>query len=192
MWIVSVGLMVLSGQLLFVVLGPWLKHEHGFSAGGITVVVLGIGVCELVASTYAIRLTDRWGGRRSMTRGGMLIVPASMVFAAGQRSLVIGLVALGIGVLGFEFAIVSAVSVATTLVPGSPAAGLGLMVTAGTLGRATGVATGTWLYEHHGAATPTVVGAVVATAMVVLSLRNQRGQQPTSPGSIGRTASTNF
>lgn len=192
MWIVAVGLMLLSGQLLFVVLGPWLKHEHGFSAGGVSVVAFGIGACELVASTYAIRLTDRWGGRRSMTRGGLLIVPAAIAFAAGQRSLVIGLLALGVGVLGFEFAIVSAVSVATTLVPGSPAAGIGLMVTAGTLGRATGSATGTWLYDQHGAVAPAVLSAVVATAMVVLSSRNVGGQQPTSPGTIGRTASTNF
>jgi len=173
-WIVGMGFMMLSSQLLFVVMGPWLEDRHGFSAAGISAVAFGLGVIELVSSIGAVRLTDLWGGARSVIRGGLLIMPATLAFAAGQGSLVIGLLAIGLMVLGFEYAIVSAASVATTLVPGSPAAGIGWMLTAGTLGRAVGSMFGTWVYEHHGAAWPALVATGAALAMSAACIHASR------------------
>lgn len=184
-FIVGMGLMMLSSTLMFVVLGPWLEDTHGFSAGGITAVVFGLGVIELVSSAGAVQLTDRWGGRRSVFRGSSLILPAAVLFTVFEHTLPIGLFAMALMALGFEYAIISAASVATTLVPGSPAAGIGIMIMAGTCGRAGGSWLGTHLYDHHGAGSVSAVAA--GTALVMVGAFRWAGQQPASPGSIGRT-----
>lgn len=184
-FVAGMGLMLLSTTLMFVLIGPWLEDEHGFSAGGITAVVFGLGVIELVSSTGAVQLTDRWGGRRSVSRGSALIVPAAVLFTAFHHVLPVGLGAMALMALGFEYAIISAASVATTLVPGSPAAGIGIMIMAGTVGRAGGSWVGTHLYDAHGAGTVSAVAAVTALVMVVAFW--WAGQQPASPGNSGRT-----
>lgn len=156
--------LLLSIEMIVVVLGPWLQDEHGFSSGGITGVAFGLGVFELVSSFAAMRLTDRLGGWRSVTRGGALMFPAAIIFVLGHHVLAFGLIALALAILGFEFAIISSMSVATSLVPGAPAAGLGLMISINTIGRSAGTALSTWLYDHHGATV--AVGPVIATTIV--------------------------
>jgi len=185
-WVAGMGLLMLASQLLFVVMGPWLEDEHGFSAGGIAVFAFALGVLELGSSSMSAHVTDRWGGRRAVTRGGLLLVPATALFAAGQSSLPVGLAALGLMVLGFEFAIVSGVSVASNLVPRRPAAGIGLMLTAGTLGRAAGAVLGTWLYERHGAGAPSWIALAAAVGMVVLSAWTPGATPRSALSSLGR------
>jgi predicted MFS family arabinose efflux permease len=188
-FIIGVGLMMLAGQLLFVMLGPWLQDHHGFGAGGLAAVAFGLGVAELGSSTTAVRMTDRWGGRSSVRRGSALIVPAAALFAVGRNSWPIGLAAFVVMVLGFEFAIISAASVATSLVVGSPAAGFGVMITAGTMGRASGSLIGTVLYERRGPVPVALLATGVAAVMVAaFHVAGQPGGvQPASPGSMGLT-----
>ncbi len=166
-FVIAMGMMLFAISAIFVLLGPWLSDEHHVGATGLTVVAFGLGIFELVSSTSAARLTDRWGGWVSVTRGGSLIVPAAVALALGHRWLAIGLGAFVLLTLGFEYAIVSSMSVATSLVPGAPGAGVGLMITTNTIGRASGIALATWLYDHHGLAVATWPAAVAAGAAIV-------------------------
>jgi predicted MFS family arabinose efflux permease len=176
-FVVAMGFMLISIQMLIAVLGPWLQDDHGFGSGGLAVVTFGLGVFELVSSFAAIRLTDVWGGWRSVMRGGMLLVPASLLFVLTHQYLWLGLVAFAFVTLGFEYCIISSFSVATTLVNGAPAAGLGLMFTFNTAGMAAGTLLGTWLYDHHGpgvAVSPVIGTSTVAVVMLALGLSSPR------------------
>lgn len=176
-FVIAMGFMLISIQMLVSVLGPWLQDDHGFGSGGLTVVTFGLGVFELVSSFAAIRYTDVWGGWRSVMRGGLLLIPASLLFVLTHQTLWLGLVAFALITLGFEYCIISSFSVATTLVEGAPAAGLGLMFTFNTAGMAGGTLLGTWLYDHHGpgvATAPVVATSTIAVSLLALGLSSRR------------------
>lgn len=150
-WIVAAmfGLMAAS-QTLFVTFGAWLQNDFGFGAGFLAAAAFGLGALELVASSTAAARTDRWGKERSVLLGAGSMIPAGLLLVAANSVVVPGLVLLGIFVAGFEFAIVSALSMGSQLVPGAPARGLGIVIAAGTTGRAVATVPTTWLYERHG------------------------------------------
>jgi DHA1 family inner membrane transport protein len=175
-FLIAMGFLLFSIQVLITVLGPWLQDEHGFTSGDLAVVTFGLGIFELVSSFGAIRLTDRWGGWRSVMRGGALLIPASVLFALTHHAVAAGLVAFAGITLGFEYCIISAISVGTSLVPGAPAAGLGLMFTFNTIGMAVGSALGTWLYDHHGpgiAVLPVIGTSTVAFLLLSSGVSSQ-------------------
>ncbi|MEZ5255670.1 MAG: hypothetical protein R2705_01860 [Ilumatobacteraceae bacterium] len=62
------------------------------------------------------------------------MVPAGLLLAVSGSVLPLGLFALAIYFLGFEFAIVSAISLASNVVPGRAATGIGLVLGATTVG----------------------------------------------------------
>jgi hypothetical protein len=76
-----------------------------------------------------------------------------------------------IAIIAFEFAIVSAIPLATEAVPGSPARGLALSLGTGTLGRATMSVVATRLYVDRGMGWPAAICAFFATGMVLAMWR---------------------
>jgi predicted MFS family arabinose efflux permease len=87
-----------------------------------------------------------------------------------HEQLWLGLSLLAIAVLSFEFGIVSSVAIGTTLVPGSPALGMSLMLAGGTLGRAITSIPATRLYADHGIAWPAAMSAVLAAATLLAAI----------------------
>ena len=76
-----------------------------------------------------------------------------------------------VAIASFEFAIVSAIPLATEIVPGAPARGLAITLGFGTLGRATASVIATRLYVHHGMAWPAMMCACLASGMVLAMWR---------------------
>jgi hypothetical protein len=95
-----------------------------------------------------------------------------------HHHLAIALVLLAIAVLAFEFAIVSAISLGTALVPGSPARGLGLLIGVDTVGRSLMSVPATRLYEHHGIAWPAASGTVLAVITLIAITLSAKVAQP--------------
>ena len=174
------GLMC-SSQSLFVTFGSWLEDAFEFRPAAISAVVFGLGLGELLASVTAARRTDRWGKLRSTIGGASLLLPSGLVLAALHDHLVPGLIALAVGICGFEFAIVSLIAVGSSLVPGSPARGLALMLTGGTLGRAIASVPATRLYERHGMAWPALQSAAFAVLTVAALGLAARAGRRTAP-----------
>ena len=123
------------------------------------VVGFSFGVVELVASTTSAQYTDKVGKERSIMGGALLIVPAGIAIALGSSNLVIGVIAAAVFFLGFEFAVVSLLPIASQLVPNSPGTGLGWVLGAGTLGRAVMAIIATRSYEQYGMHAPALIGA---------------------------------
>lgn len=176
--VVSLGAMMAATQTVIVTFGSWLEDRHGFGVVALAAVVLAMGVVELGASLSVARFTDRWGKGRSVLWGTALMVPATAALAVGGGLLPVGLVALLVFIAGFEFAMVASISLATELVPGQPAAGFGIMIGAGTLGRVVASFLATLLYQQAGMWLPSMVATVMTVATVVGVARFVRLTQP--------------
>jgi predicted MFS family arabinose efflux permease len=175
-WMVLLGGFTLTAasHALYVTFGSWLEDDYGFSPARLSGVSFLLGAGELTATLSVARFTDRWGKRRSVAAGGLLMIPAGVGIALWHAHLGVGLTLLAVGVLGFEFAIVSAISLGTNLVPGFPARGLGLLIGIDTVGRSLMSIPATRLYTHHGIAWPATVEATLATVGVVFFLLSAR------------------
>ncbi|MEA3184987.1 MAG: transporter, family, inner rane transport protein [Ilumatobacteraceae bacterium] len=169
--------MTAASHSLFVTFGSWLEDEFGFTPAGISAVSFVLGVGELIATLSVARFTDVWGKRRSMATGTALMIPASIGLALWHHTLILGVVLLAIAVLGFEFAVVSGISLGTGLVPGSPARGLGLLIGVDTVGRAVMSVPATRLYTQHGIGWPAALAAMLATIGVVTIVLSGRGSR---------------
>ena len=155
-----------ASHSLVVTFGSWLEDEFGLTPAGLSAVTFVLGAGELTATLFVARFTDAWGKRRSVAVGACLMIPASAGLVLMHHHLVLGVLLLAIVVLGFEFSVVSAISLGATLVPGSPARGLGLLVGVDTVGRAMMSVPATRLYTSHGIGWPAAMTAILATIAV--------------------------
>ncbi len=163
-----------ASQALFVTFGSWLEDAFDFSPTALSVVAIGLGFAELIASVTSSRRTDAWGKERSTAAGAALMVVASAGLAIWHDHLWVALPLCIIAIAVFEFAIVSAIPLSTAAIVGSPARGMALMMGAGTIGRAAMSIPATRLYESHGMAWPAMLCAVLGTGTVVTMLALHR------------------
>ncbi len=163
-WLVIVGTLALTAaaQSVFVTFGKWLENDFGFSNTAVAVVVFGLGGVELLAASSTVRFADKWGKQRSTMLGSLVIVPAALLLALLNANVVLGLLMLAVYIGAFEFSIVATLSLASSLVPDRPSAGLGLMVGAATLGRALMASPATVAYTSHGMWLVALLGAIWA------------------------------
>jgi hypothetical protein len=78
-------------------------------------------------------------------------------------------------ILGFEFAVVSMLPLATHLVPKRPGSGLGLVFGAGTLGRGVMSLVATRAYESsNGIVLPAIIGSASAAVATILIYQYHR------------------
>lgn len=168
-----------SAQNLFVTFGSWLADDYGFAAAQLTIVGFSLGAVELFSSLFSANRTDRWGKERSIVLGTALIVPGGLMLALGSDTLAIGLLGLGIYLLGFEFAVVSLLPIASEIVPDNPGTGLGWVLGAGAMGRAVMSLVSTQAYDLGGIALPGILGPVLAMCGAASILAYRRlGIQP--------------
>jgi hypothetical protein len=111
-----------------------------------------------------------------MAVGAALMIPASAGLALWHHTMVVGVFLLAVAVLGFEFAVVSGISLGTGLVPGAPARGLGLLIGVDTVGRALMSVPATRLYSRYGIAWPAALAAVLAAVSVVAITISEPGR----------------
>jgi MFS transporter, DHA1 family, inner membrane transport protein len=163
-WMILLGAfsLTVASHALFVTFSDWLEETHGFTTVGLAAMAFGLGLGELAASVSSTRLVDRIGKARSAAAGSALMVPAALALAAGHRSVVVGVVALAVMVIGFEYSIVSAIPLGSSLVVAAPAAGLGMLIGAETVGRAAVSIPATRLFTEHGMAAPALICAAAA------------------------------
>ena len=158
-----------ASQCIFITFGAWLDDEFGFGALGIAAVGFSFGLVELYASLTSANKTDKWGKEISIAIGALIMVPGGVVLAVVSHNLVLGLLALMVYILGFEFAVVSMLPLATHLVPKRPGSGLGLVIGAGTLGRGVMSFIATRAYESNNSiAMPALIGAFSALIAALL------------------------
>ena len=164
-----------ASQCLGITFGPWFEDEFNFSSFAIIAVVIVLGVFELVSSVGSARVTDTWGKERSVRRGALLMVGATLVMASATTTSFVAVPMLILFILGFEFALVSMLPLAANIVPTAGGIGLGLTVGAGTCGRAVFSTVATSLYDSVGPVGPALTAgglSAIATLMIVAYQRS--------------------
>ena len=162
-WIVIATFSLMAAaQSVFVTFGTWLKDDFGYSDTRLTTIIFGFGAVELLATSTMIRFADGWGKQRSALIGASLMVPSGVGLAIASNHVLVALPLLATFVGCFEFALVSTLPLASVLVPGHPARGLGFIVGAGTLGRASMSAPAAAALSSHGMWLPASLGAACA------------------------------
>lgn len=167
--------MTAASHALIVTFGSWLEDDFDFTPAKLSAVSFVLGVGELTATLSVARFTDTWGKRQSVAAGGLLMIPAGIGLAIWHDHLIIGIALLAVAILGFEFAVVSAISLGTNLVPGYPARGLGLLIGIDTVGRSLMSIPATRVYTSHGIAWPATIQAALASVGVVAILLSASG-----------------
>jgi hypothetical protein len=120
-------------------------------------------------------MTDRIGKERSVLLGAFIMIPCAALLAGFNSSLVIGLLALSIFIIGFEYAVVSLIPVATDLFVGAPGKGFGLVIGAGTFGRGVLTVVATGLYDRSGLVGASLA-AIVCSVLSVVTITAYRSR----------------
>jgi predicted MFS family arabinose efflux permease len=150
----------------------WLEQQFRLSTAARGTVQILFGVFEITASLSSALFLDRIGKKRGVT-GGLIVVLLGYVLLAtlGSSALPIGLLAISVAFLGFEFSVVSGVPIMGEQVPAARGTMIALALTAGSLGRMIADWTGSALVSGAGFPVAALISAIAALITLVVFMR---------------------
>jgi len=162
-------LMFLSFENVQVGYASWFEAQFGLSAKDRGVAQTLFGVFEIIASASSSLFLDRMGKKRGVAGGlVVLVIGYGALLALGPSALWLGLASMSAAFLGFEFSVVSSLSIASEQVPQARGAMLALGVMMAGLGRMVGAMTGTALLAGAGFGASALLSALLCAAAVGL------------------------
>ncbi len=175
----TTGVMVVAALFSFgaevatIVFGVWLEDAFGLSLLALGATATALAVAELVGELGVVAFVDRIGKRRAVLVGMATSAVLFLVWPLVGDSLGLGVGALALALLGFEFTIVSSLPLASELRPQLRARTIAQLYVALNVGRAAAAAIGPAVYGSVGlwgnaslAAGANVLGIVVLLATV--------------------------
>ncbi len=162
--------LMFAAEVSFVVFGAWLEDRFGLSLVALGGAATAIAVAELAGEGASFALTDRLGPRRSVSIGLVICIAAFAALGPASGSLGGGLTVLVFAFFGFEFAIVSALPLATEVAPAARARFLSLTVVALSAARAAAGVAGPALFSWGGFAANSTASAVAGGLAMALLL----------------------
>lgn len=139
-----------AGLGIFVVSGAWLDDAHGLSTGGLGLVAAMFGVVELGSSSTVAAFGDRIGARRSVLIGLVVLGVGVATMGVSSDSRPVAIAGLLVFLTGFEFAFVSSLTLVTEAAPAARGRAIGISNAMGTVARAGAVFLSGQLYEAFG------------------------------------------
>jgi len=150
----------------------WLATQFGLGAAARGTAQSLFGIFEIAASLSSALFLDRIGKKRGVT-GGLIVVLVGYVLLAtlGSSALWLGLLAMSVAFLGFEFSVVSGVPIMGEQVPAARGTMIALALTSGSIGRLIADLTGSTLVTSAGFSAAAGVSAIAAVATVVVFVK---------------------
>jgi predicted MFS family arabinose efflux permease len=161
----------IGAELTFVVFGAWLEDVFGLSLVALGAASVVIGTSELLGEGTVMAFADRLGKRRMVIAGLIVLTAGHLALAATTESLVSGLAVFGVVFVAFEITIVSAMPLATEVVPTARSRYIALLIVAVSIGRAIGAAAGPIVYGIGGMAANAVGAAAWMSIALVVTWR---------------------
>lgn len=175
-------LVFLSFENVQVGYASWFETQFGLTAQQRGMTQTLFGVFEIAASAGSSLFLDRIGKKRGVT-GGLIILLMGygMLVIFGPLALWLGLAAMSVTFLGFEFSVVSGLSIASEQVPQARGTMLALGVMMAGLGKMVGAVTGSALIAGAGFRAAALVSALLGAAAVGLFALFVRERPATAP-----------
>ncbi|HET7087947.1 MAG TPA: MFS transporter, partial [Anaerolineae bacterium] len=175
-------LVFLSFENVQVGYASWFETQFGLSAQQRGMTQTLFGVFEIAASAGSSLFLDRIGKKRGVT-GGLIILLMGygMLVIFGPLALWLGLAAMSVAFLGFEFSVVSGLSIASEQVPQARGTMLALGVMMAGLGKMVGAVTGTALIAGAGFGAAALLSALLGAAAAGLFALFVRERPATAP-----------
>jgi predicted MFS family arabinose efflux permease len=150
----------------------WLEQQFGLSTAARGTVQILFGLFEITASLSSALFLDRIGKKRGVT-GGLTVVLIGYVLLAslGSTALPIGLMAISVTFLGFEFSVVSGVPIMSEQIPAARGTMIALALTAGSLGRMIADWIGSALVNGQDFPIAAMISALTALITLVIFVR---------------------
>ena len=162
-------LMFLSFENIQVGYASWFEMQFGLSAQQRGMTQTLFGVFEIAASAGSSLFLDRIGKKRGVAGGLIvLLIGYGMLLMFGPLALWLALTAMSVAFLGFEFSVVSSLSIASEQVPQARGTMLALGVMMAGLGRMVGAMSGTALIADAAFGTSALLSALLCAAAVGL------------------------
>lgn len=158
----------MAGLGVFVISGAWLDDEYGVSTAGLGLIAAGFGAVELVASGSVAAFADRIGARRSVLLGLVAVVVGGVVMATATTTSA-AVLGLAVYLTGFEFAIVSSMTLVTEAAPAARGRAIGISNALGTVARSVAVIVSGQLFEAFGIRGSLAMASVATVAAFALT-----------------------
>lgn len=156
----ALGIVSVGSEIAFVVFGAWMEDVFDLSLVALGAASIAIGTAELVGEGSVLAFADRVG-KRQMVLGGLVTSAVGyLALSAVTGDLVLGLIVLVVVFIAFEITVVSAMPLATEVVPQARARFIALVIVAVSIGRALGAATGPLVYRSTGMAGNALIASV--------------------------------
>ena len=162
--------MALGSDTLFVVYGIWLEQSYGLSLAAIGLGTILIGIAEVAGEAVTAFFSDRVGLLKTIFIGIVLTAGGYFLLPALDRGVPHVLGGLFLVFFCFEFTIVTAMGLATELMPELRASTLSAFYAVGGLGRVAGAFCGGLIWSHTGiVAISLIAGSCTLAALVCMA-----------------------
>lgn len=179
--LVVIFLLMFAAEVSFVVFGAWLEDRFGLSLVALGGAATAVAVAELAGEGASFALTDRLGPRRSVSAGVIICMVAFASLGPASGSLAGGMAALVLAFFGFEFAIVSALPLATEVAPDARTRFLALVVVALSASRAVAAAIAPPLFAWGGFAANSTTSAIAGALALAMLFGVKEGRSAALP-----------
>jgi len=171
----------MTGLTTIVIAGTWLDESLDVSTGGVGLVAMAFGAAELSASASSAAVADRAGPIRSTRLALVIAIVGLVIMTQAGSSLLVGALGLLFFFVGFEFSIVTSISIVSEAMPQARGRVLASNTAIGTIGRGVGIILSGVLYESFGIKGPAIVSIVAAiTAIALLTAGQRRAKKATT------------
>ena len=164
-----------TGLSVFIVSGVWLDDAHSVSTAGLGLVAAGFGAVELISSGGVAVFADRFGARRSVFAGLLLVACGLLTMAVSGSSRPLAIAGLAIFLTGFEYGFVSSLTLVTEAAPQARGRSIGISNMIGTLARSGAVVVSGQLYEAFGMTGPLWLAAATGCVALTAALLTRLG-----------------
>jgi MFS transporter, DHA1 family, inner membrane transport protein len=170
-------LVSMANDGIFVIYGAWLEQQFHLNVAQLGLGTSVIGVAELSGEFMTVGLADRMGKRRALFTGIGLSMAGYLILPWTGRALPLALAGLFVLFVGVEFTFVTALSMATEILPDQRATMMsGVLAVAG-LGRMAGAVAGGLLWVSQGIVAVAFMSALfcaLAGLSMIYGLRTRR------------------
>ena len=169
-------LISMANDGIFVIYGAWLEQQFHLNAAQLGLGTSVIGVAELGGEFMTVGLADRMGKARALTMGIGLSLAGYLILPWTDQALPLALGGLFALFVAVEFTFVTALSIATEILPDQRATMMSGMLAVAGLGRMAGAVAGGLLWVSLGTGMVALMSALLCAlaGLTMISLPGAR------------------